>query len=770
MKRIFFVFFLFLAVLVMLEGCGKDEKSPTSPSMSDTEAPSVFIQDPTTAITYVTTDDTITLSGVASDNVKVVSVTYTTSTGLAGTATGLEKWTIPDIPLEAGDNTIIVTARDKADSTAHDEITITRNHYLAFLGTPQANPLAVYTDTPTDVNIRVSIAPNPHLIPSSVMLVRLNDNNDVAAELTELYDTGDLEYGDDIQGDGVFSTIYRFDESTTGKIKLRVVAKTEETSGEVEGGSAIFLLTVIEELTTSEYEEVLASKDDLVDEFEKQLEDNSVEAALSLANQWLQQQPDVLSSQTVANGIDIEYQSGITSGIRVYQQEPDGSISFRGGETNTPRVDRQIPLEKQTRGRNEYDTSSWTTAYKLLQSNENIILNKNVLIYAPYEDAFAPNNEGPDLVDIFEDSELGFNVVYTRNQECTIAVLNNLTNYGYVIFATHGSEGHEIATGEIVTAESFKAYSAQLKTNQIGVWDQVIIGYDKKVAQRKTIYCVCASFISSLSNSFPNSIIFNNSCESTKNPDLSNAFLNKGAQTYLGYDKTVNSSFAVDMVVDFTEKLVNDLKTTGNSFTQNKNDPKDPNAEWEMTGNDEMHYTLSLINGNFETGDLTGWSRDGDGRVITKLASQSPPEGMFMGIISTGLGFTTDTGEISQSFKVYSGLTTLSFKWNFLSEEFMEWIGSEYQDYFTIIIRPASGQEEIIFSKTIDEFAEEYSLQSVSPEILFDQDGVYMTGWQEFQHDLSEYTDKNITLIFSAGDVGDSIYDSAILLDDITLE
>ena len=42
-----------------------------------------------------------------------------------------------------------------------------------------------------------------------------------------------------------------------------------------------------------------------------------------------------------------------------------------------------------------------------------------------------------------------------------------------------------------------------------------------------------------------------------------------------------------------------------------------------------------------------------------------------------------------------------------------------------------------------------------------------MTNWQTSTFDISAYRDEIITLILLAGDVGDSIYDTAILLDDI---
>ena len=45
-----------------------------------------------------------------------------------------------------------------------------------------------------------------------------------------------------------------------------------------------------------------------------------------------------------------------------------------------------------------------------------------------------------------------------------------------------------------------------------------------------------------------------------------------------------------------------------------------------------------------------------------------------------------------------------------------------------------------------------------------------MTDWQTSTFDVTAYRGKRITLILAAGDVGDSIYDTAILLDDISIK
>ncbi len=262
------------------------------------------------------------------------------------------------------------------------------------------------------------------------------------------------------------------------------------------------------------------------------------------------------------------------------------------------------------------------------------------------------------------------------------------------------------------------------------------------------------------------------------NADLENAFIGKGAKTYYGYSKIVSSRFCVENADSLTRRLAKELKTTGESFIAGNDPYSTHNAAFQLKGANDVRYSEDLINGDFEFGKLDGWTKAGDGRVISRLGFLNPTQGNFMGIISTGLGFTEATGSIFQSFRVRDNQSTLTVKWNFLSEEFLEFINSQFQDYFRIIIRKADGTEDVLLSKTIDELAADFgatpenpgNLILVSPDIVFDIGDVYMTNWQTSSFNIVQYRGQRITIIFEAGDVGDSIYDTAILLDEISAQ
>jgi hypothetical protein len=93
-------------------------------SVTDTVAPLVKITSPA-ATSVLTSAASIKLTGTASDNVGVASVTWTTSTGKSGTATGATNWTF-NVPLYVGSNSIVVRARDLAGNTGWRSVTVTR--------------------------------------------------------------------------------------------------------------------------------------------------------------------------------------------------------------------------------------------------------------------------------------------------------------------------------------------------------------------------------------------------------------------------------------------------------------------------------------------------------------------------------------------------------------------------------------------------------------------------------------------------------------------
>src|SRR4029450_13728665 len=83
------------------------------------------IASPTGEGGYTTAGTNVSLSGTASDNVGVTSVSWVNNRGGSGSTTGTTSWSVPSIGLQSGTNVITITARDAAGNAGTDILTAT---------------------------------------------------------------------------------------------------------------------------------------------------------------------------------------------------------------------------------------------------------------------------------------------------------------------------------------------------------------------------------------------------------------------------------------------------------------------------------------------------------------------------------------------------------------------------------------------------------------------------------------------------------------------
>ena len=523
------------------------------------------------------------------------------------------------------------------------------------IGTLSFSPTGIIVGNPTQVTVRLTVPASVKLQDSSVKLIKLDNDSKPAGDVGFLYDNGKLPNGDEIAGDNIFSGIFTLTGTITGELKLRADAKVVSGNQSSDASTSVASLSVFSELTTSQFNDVVATQSNAADKVSQFLAGNTqnMPTAISQTIDWLKTQPAVESAESNGStSIRIKYKSGLYGGMIVSVEDASGNVYTKGGfiQDDNRNKTKSLPLSKQTTG--NYFTPSRTFS-KIAKVNADldpkVIGNRNVLIYAPFESYF-PVDMRPTLVNILNSTDFEFDITTYIDQAATVAVLENMTSYGLVIFDTHGSGGIEFGTGEIVdtNAAVYKnKYQAMLKEGKLAIWKNVTISITGGVKNKKDLYAIRAPFISGLAGKFPNSVIFNGSCESTIAPDLGNAFIGKGAKTYYGFNKVVNVTFCAQAADSAVKRLAKDLKNTGEAFIGGS-DPESPNAVYEIKGENDIHYPDDLINGDFEFGKIDGWTKVGDGRVISQLATVNPTGGSYMGIISTGLGYTT---QLEASFK-----------------------------------------------------------------------------------------------------------------------
>ena len=180
---------------------------------------------------------------------------------------------------------------------------------------------------------------------------------------------------------------------------------------------------------------------------------------------------------------------------------------------------------------------------------------------------------------------------------------------------------------------------------------------------------------------------------------------------------------------------------------------------------------------SFEAGNLVGWSASG-AQVVEKLGPSLPTEGAYMVELPTGAGpQTLNSSEASVQLCLSAGVHSISFDWKFLSEEFIEWCGSAYEDRFSVELTHATGAISLL-DETITSLCPESSCLGcgggyvgLTPsEVTLDQGDVWETPWMTRSATFELKEDQVVTLRFSASDAGDSIYDSVALVDAIHVD
>lgn len=258
-----------------------------------------------------------------------------------------------------------------------------------------------------------------------------------------------------------------------------------------------------------------------------------------------------------------------------------------------------------------------------------------------------------------------------------------------------------------------------------------------------------------------------------------------GASAVCGYSATVSVSYDLAMTNALVDRLL-DGDTVGVALEFAKQPPKDKDSAYDsawqtyaalkLHGNPEATLYHQLSNGAFEWDDflgldsLTSWKTAGDARSIYKLAGIQPNSRPKMAIISSGFGSMNGQtiSSIYQTFLVPEGATTLSFSYDVVSEEPMEWWHKGYDDKFVAEILDTKGK---VCEQLVEESVDKSKWYPVAGINFPDgDDTTYHTRWQDYSSDvLAKYQGQLIVIRFTVYDCGDAIYDTAALIDSITV-
>ncbi|MCP4251833.1 MAG: FecR domain-containing protein [Candidatus Scalindua sp.] len=152
----------------------------------------------------------------------------------------------------------------------------------------------------------------------------------------------------------------------------------------------------------------------------------------------------------------------------------------------------------------------------------------------------------------------------------------------------------------------------------------------------------------------------------------------------------------------------------------------------------------------------------------TNIKAKSGDTSDRFAIVHTGgstNGQNNDSGSLTKNFDfTVSEHRQITFDYNFITSEYPDFVGSNFNDYFTAELHLSNGDTHILAHEDVNTSAFD-PVSGLPTNILgFSTGGE--TGWTGI--DTIIWVPSGITqLVFGVHDVGDDIYDSAVLLDNV---
>lgn len=597
-----------------------------------------------------------------------------------------------------------------------------------------------------------------------------------------MYDDGKyVQHGDDLPYDGVYSCKISIDNSE--KNFLSYYAKCDSTNSI----SNYVGIKVYVPLTTTDFGE-MSAVDTAINNLYSQSEYNSMtteqkqtavlQLLTTLATSGTEAYPYSLiyENSIIFNGNNLytfTYKCGVLGTARIEDfNDAENGVEERNDETNA--IDLQS--EELDNESNDVDLQLGTATTNGITLDSDGLLGSIYIMYA-FDDTTSWRY--PYYTQMEEKwSEAGLDVIL--DTEVTVDDFKNLDSVDIAVFSMHG-DYYSTDTPVLVTYESFSYEKDSLYAEDLACGD---------ITKAYGHYALFPSFFTDnyTLEGLNDTIIFSESCcFYGENDDvcysMSEALIDSGASTVIGFHNSVLAVYSRQVMEKVVDELISG-STTGQALDVAKStygdaDGTGPDAAYPIIdGNISKLLHAEISNGGFENGSTPLlWNCDGDTRVLRRLGEFRPTSGSRMGYISTGIGSqeidylnATEGSVITQTFKVPSDATTLSFKYNIISEEPLEWLGTQFDDTFKALLYNTSGSEvtELAYESIKNSNASEWTAVD-NLDFEGGDSTTYTLGWKTVSVDISDYAGTYVTLRFCIYDAGDSIYDSVALIDEVNV-
>jgi len=758
----------------------------------------------------------------------------------SGTMTPQPFWQTGPIQLSPGDNTVTVTAVDGA-TVVSQAIVITYNPGFRFDDVLVGRPAVLWTGTPTEVVFTIPSALYGAADPNSIRLQRVTAEGEILSDQGPMRDDGLLSAsGDEIDGDGVFTGARTLTCATAGPMYFRAVASVDVSPSYTAVSSLMRIdcLAHVSVATCSAHRSIIdaagAALDggtDLASVVAQLAADGSVAAA---------------GPAEGGHAAWVEFDDGLLGAVLTSDFAATGNRGGLGA------------------------SAASLVGAELAGATSFVLGSTRALVLSPFASELGPTDEGAEVAALLDATQCPRYEVESggalTDAAASIARFRTIARYGVVSIATHGATlfggdgaaeratrhawahagAQEVLwTGSAVSCDNLLQDERSCVTSaehpdgvcplgsrclvtkgtasDAGASGEGVCVDDTQADLRlgralitNRGYAVTPSFFSAWrDHGLPGSYVHLGACDSMRNGSLASALYAAGAQAVSGFSGPVASAWAHDRALDVFAHVGE--PGTIDDFHVPAIDPANPTTRSRLIGATTLVLDASdLRNASFEVGSVEGWDTEGDGRVLVKFGQAAPINGKHMGVVSTGLGYSVETGSMSQTFCIAPGKREIGIWWRYYSEEFREWCGSDtYQDRFAATLTNDVGAVLPLVKLATDDLCQYddgtcscadpipcdahcfgqdgcYLTEDQSAcvghfnckcgryyESLAESDldfelppgGVYETQWRHTVVDVSSLAGQGpVTLRFEVEDGGDSLYDTAVLIDAIEIE
>ncbi len=730
---------------------------------------------------------------------KADDISWTTANGDTGKAHGSPFFQTDAVKLIPGDNVVTVTATNNTTKeTASDSLVITYNPVFSFQDRLRANPNVLKVAKSGTITATIAIGKANNIVAGSVTLFRVDAQGNTLTTFGAMLDDGILATsGDEIPSDGIYTRKITVTENTAGDVLLRASVKVQSSGSPYTAYSDIAHVEVVTDWNSQECADAMSTL-------------KAAKAASDAAGGGAAGTKAAIDSLKASSVVDA---AGAASPIPGGADGYGAWVKFKSGVLGAVSIGDGTTRGGDSAGAGgPADETDAALSTVQLQS-------RRVMMLDPYSTDFGPDEIASAGKLAATNSCPAFTTDQPKPADANLKAFRHAYEYGVFAVATHGDAyfkdldktGYDMKhagsqevlwTGHLVNPNYFgKAGAAatvcsdtkacgpesECFVNAIGGNGVCVDHLTADLRRGRVIlgsngnYGVTGRYFSHHAvQNFPRSLEYLGACRSIWNGTLAGEFLATGAAAVAGYSGYVANDFATKWGGTFFDNLISQKQLSGVAHVQIE-DTTNPGTAFTLIGAQNLDAAFSdVLNASFEAGNIEGWLKTGDGRVISQFGGTTAVGGKFMAVISTGLGYTAESGELKQSFCIPAGKTTMSYWWKYYSEEFKEFCGSMYQDEFYCKIE-VGGKSKTIMDVRIDDLCDggKQFKGLTKSDIGFDQSGptnkgtdpVWTTPWVHQTADISPLAGgAAVNVRFFATDAGDGIYDTAVLLDKLEFQ